>query len=392
MTSSTSPLTIALLWHSTSSDNLGVGALTLAQFELLSRAADSCGRKVRFFIIGTKGNTPYEITDYAVSGNAEFALRAFKRGDFSAIRMLRGADIVFDIGEGDSFADIYGLKRLSIQVFAKLLARILGKPLIMSPQTIGPFRSPLGRMLGRFGLMLASRVYARDGLSLECVSELGFSSRCHEVIDVAFALPYKRSNADSSVIRIGINVSGLLFSGGYDGRNRLGLSVDYPRLMEDCCQYFLEKDGAEVYLVPHVISDAIPVENDVRACERLKAKFPELRIAPRFASPCEAKSFISGMDFFTGARMHACIAAYSSGVPVVPMAYSRKFQGLFGALGYGRVIDCLTSNNEDAMKALELAFENRALLAGEVAVGNRRAEERVDVYVNEVSMVLDEIS
>lgn len=90
--------------------------------------------------------------------------------------------------------------------------------------------------------------------------------------------------------------------------------------------------------------------------------------------------------------MHACIAAYSSGVPVVPMAYSRKFQGLFGALCYGRVIDCLTSNNEDAMKALELAFEDRALLAGEVAAGNRRAKEKVDIYVNDVSMVLDGIS
>lgn len=70
-----------------------------------------------------------------------------------------------------------------------------------------------------------------------------------------------------------------------------------------------------------------------------------------------------------------------------------KFQGLFGALGYGsRVIDCLASNNEDAMKALELAFEDRALLAGEVAAGNRLAKEKVDIYVNEVSMVLDGIS
>lgn len=391
MNSFTSPLTIALLWHSTSSDNLGVGALTLAQLELLSRAADSCGRTVCFFIVGTTGNTPYKITGHAILGNAEFALRAFKRGDFSAIRMLRSADIVFDIGEGDSFADIYGLKRLSIQVFAKLLARLFGKPLVMSPQTIGPFRSTSGRILGRFGLSLASRVYARDGLSRECVGELGFASRCHEVIDVAFALPYKRPNIDADVTRIGINVSGLLYNRGYDGQNRLGLSVDYPRLMEECCQYFLEKAGAEVYLVPHVISEAIPIENDVHACEQLKAKFPALKIAPRFASPSEAKSFISGMDFFTGARMHACIAAYSSGVPVVPMAYSRKFQGLFGALGYERVIDCLTSSNEDAMKALERGFENRDLLAAEVVAGNRSAKEKIDAYVDEVSILLDAI-
>ena len=35
------------------------------------------------------------------------------------------------------------------------------------------------------------------------------------------------------------------------------------------------------------------------------------------------------MNFFIGSRMHATIAAFSSNVPVFPLAYSRKFNGLF---------------------------------------------------------------
>ena len=65
-----------------------------------------------------------------------------------------------------------------------------------------------------------------------------------------------------------------------------------------------------------------------------------------------------------GARMHACIAAFSSGVPVVPMAYSRKFEGLFGSLGYDRTVDCTADSAERSWRILA-AYEARVALAAE---------------------------
>ena len=37
--------------------------------------------------------------------------------------------------------------------------------------------------------------------------------------------------------------------------------------------------------------------------------------------------------------MHATIAAFSMGIPTVPVAYSPKFFRLYSSLGYNRVID-----------------------------------------------------
>ena len=59
----------------------------------------------------------------------------------------------------------------------------------------------------------------------------------------------------------------------------------------------------------------------------------------KFESAIEAKSYIASMDLFSGARMHATIAATSSGVPVIPVAYSRKFNGLYDTLKYKYYID-----------------------------------------------------
>jgi polysaccharide pyruvyl transferase WcaK-like protein len=64
-------------------------------------------------------------------------------------------------------------------------------------------------------------------------------------------------------------------------------------------------------------------------CKAIQREIPECSVAPFFYTPTEAKSYVSGLDMLIGARMHCCIAAYSSGVPVYPLAYSRKFRGLF---------------------------------------------------------------
>ena len=46
-------------------------------------------------------------------------------------------------------------------------------------------------------------------------------------------------------------------------------------------------------------------EDDYRVALRLADEFPGTTVAPRFADPSAAKSYISGLDFFCGSRMHA---------------------------------------------------------------------------------------
>lgn len=389
MNNKSTDLTVGLLWHSITSDNLGVGALTLAQMVLIEEAARRRGVSVSFIVIGTRGNIIYPMEGFNIKASAEFSLRAFKRRNFEALTLLRHCNMVFDIGEGDSFADIYGNKRLIIQVFAKVLSRLFGSSLVLSPQTIGPFKTRLGRTLGAIGMRSAKRIYARDHLSCQFLHERGFAARTQEVIDVAFALPFERPQrgVDGRTC-VGINVSGLLYNGGYSGANQFGLTVDYPLLIDQACELFLSMPDTDVYLVPHVISDTSEVEDDLRTSQKLALRHPGLKVAPRFRSPVEAKSFISGMHFFTGARMHACIAAFSSGVPVVPMAYSRKFNGLFNSLKYPYVLDCLQVSTQEGLTMLADAFSHRTQLKIAVDSGNEIAQSKLEQYVAGVADLL----
>lgn len=373
------PLTIGLLWHSLDSGNLGVVALTVSQMQLVREAAEQVGRSVNFVVIGgTRDGADAGLQDVVQ------VCRASRNRLLGIDRAMRAAfdrcDLVLDIGAGDSFADIYGWKRLLFHIGTKFWATRGGRPLVFSPQTLGPFN---GRWTGWWADQVLSRaalVCTRDALSSDYYRARRLAPRLLEATDVAFALPYSPAARSTERPRVGLNVSGLLWAGGYTGANEFGLSVDYRQLVLELVDWFQSTADAEVWLVPHVVTPDWPVEDDVHASRQVASLRTNARLAGSFSHPSDAKSFISGLDFFVGARMHACIAAFSSGVPCVPMAYSRKFTGLFNTLGYTRVADCTRQTNQQVCDVVHRGFLEREVIRTEVAHGCKAAQDRLDRY------------
>ncbi len=373
---------IGLLWHSLGSGNLGVGALTEANIAILRSIAERKGLSVQFVVLGTSEVTRADLKvalNEAGHDLEVLRIRTFRSGFRSAIR---GCDLIVDIGEGDSFADLYGFKRFFHYWLSKNIVIALGKPLVLAPQTIGPFDSIMARVLAKQVLRRSAVIFTRDSLSTEYLRSLGIHANVQEATDVAFRLPFENSSTSTvrPLIRIGLNVSGLLFNGGYSGGNQFGLRIDYAIAIRAILRELCARPGAVVVLVSHVFAASHRVEDDVRACEILAAEFPNVLLGPKFSRPSQAKSFIAGLDFFVGARMHACIAAFSSGVPVVPMAYSRKFNGLFNSLNYHRIADCRTDDQEIIIKKILRAFEERKLAAIEVRDSLKAVDARIERY------------
>jgi colanic acid/amylovoran biosynthesis protein len=375
-------IVIGLLWHSVSSDNLGVGALTESQIAICEDATKQAGCKVEYLIFGTQGGCNYVPNTVTVKVGSRVSIKKILLGKSQFIKELETCDLVLDIGEGDSFTDIYGLKRYLFLMVSKLAVLLKRKPLILSPQTIGPFDYWLARLLAAMLMRRCKRVYARDGLSFNYLKQCGVNANVDEVIDVAFKLPFTlfKHEAENNRVKIGLNVSGLLFSGGYTQNNQFGLTINYSDLIRKLITEWSKNDEYEVWLIPHVIPDTLPVEDDRKAIATLAIEFPTLKLAPTFNSPSEAKSFIASMDFMTGARMHACIAAFSSGVPVVPLAYSRKFNGLFSSLGYHWIADGKVMSTTEAIDIIQLGLERREELKQEVKHGNLIASKLLADY------------
>lgn len=304
-------------------------------------------------------------------------------------KVFKDADFILDIGQGDSFADIYGEMRFKLIDRIHTIARKYHKPYCLLPQTIGPFENERIREKAIKSIEKTSLCMARDKQSYDYVLEnVPQQKNVSEYIDVAFFLPYETISQDKNYIHVGINISALLWHGGYTRNNQFGLKCDYQSLVRQLIDYFLNQDNVKVHLVPHVVGSERSIENDYAVSYDLWREYnhPNLLLAPLALGPIEIKSYIAGLDFFMGARMHATIGAFSAGIPVVPMAYSRKFNGLFeDTLNYHYMIDLKKLTNEEVLVITNGAFNKRKELKN--IINNRMStivKERELLICNEL--------
>ncbi len=228
---------------------------------------------------------------------------------------------------------------------------------------------------------------------MAALREMGIEENVTESIDVAFALPFRQrqQNDRPEKKRIGVNISALLFHGGYQRANQFNLRVDYQKLALRLLSELTTNDNLEVHLIPHVFSDTSEVEDDFRLARSLSERFRTTILPEPFRDAIEAKSYISGLDLLTGSRMHATIAAFSAGVPVLPLSYSRKFTGLYATLGYPFLGDLTRDTDDEIMERVSYALDHIPELQQAVAEGNSIAAGRLKIYEDYLSGILDSL-
>jgi colanic acid/amylovoran biosynthesis protein len=292
---------------------------------------------------------------------------------------LEKADIVVDICAGDSFSDIYGWKRYLLNLAPAVSAILLRKPLVLLPQTYGPFKSGVAERIARFVFEHSNRIYCRDRLSLEEVRRILGKKADYLSIklcpDVAFSLaplPPKEIQVippmpiDGCRV-IGINVSGLLTMGGYTRGNMFGLKGSYPQTITNLIRRILLETDAHILLVPHGSVDC--EEGDIRACQSLHSLLAResqgrLHLVTGTYDQHETKFLIGGCSFFIGSRLHACIGALSQGIPTIGIAYSRKFKGVFETVGLENLAVDATQLGQDEIVNLCMShLEQEARIA-----------------------------
>lgn len=300
---------------------------------------------------------------------------------------LKKCDVIICLTEGDSFTDIYGNDRF--YTWSKILDHCGSKkiPVIFGPQTYGPFNDPknkkhVERLLGN-----SYEIITRDKKSQKFIYEL-IGRKAKLTTDLAFSLPYvdaTEKNAEDKT-RVGINISGLLwFEKGEMTKKGFELGVDYRRLIYQIIEKILENEQHEIYLIPHVMF------SDERSHNEIIMKYPEIKEAPHFKSPIEAKSFISTMDVFLGSRMHATIASYSSGVPTIPLSYSRKFEGLFGSLGYEHSLSLINMSEDEITSKVMEKIDFKEKLRNEIETAKPILKEKEELLKSIIKSALNDI-
>lgn len=390
-------MVIGLFGYSFEHENMGCQALTASFLTIIKK----CVEKSKVLqmdpdgieIINFSSEKSFgKIADYFPEFKFTLAEVSLKKNPIGFKRKLSRCDIIFDATYGDGFSDIYFTKSVYKNILVKMMCGMAKAPFVLTPQTYGPFENKKLEKLAGKAIHLASTAYARDDISSVYAEKLSHR-KVKSVTDVAFVLPYKKTKYDEKTL--GLNISGLLWQGGFNGNtNQFGLKTDYQTYIREVIKY-AEEEGYKVHLIPHVTksgdADWIVPDGDYQVCEELNREFPDTVLAPCFESPYEAKNYISSMDIFIGARMHATIAAFSSGVATIPFAYSRKFKGLYNKLGYAYIIDGTEMDTESALAHTRemIGHSDRLIISEKMAMG--AVKEKINDFAKEIMLLLERV-
>ena len=180
---------------------------------------------------------------------------------------------------------------------------------------------------------------------------------------------------------VGINLSPLIMK--YETKRGMAMEA-YKTLV----RHILASTNMQVALIPHVVVNG---NNDIDPLRELYDSFKETRRIVLIGdhNAMELKGFIGRCRMFIGARTHATIAAYSSGVPTLVVGYSVKARGIardiFGS-EVGMVLPV-----QDLISTFQLidAFEN--LKARELEL-RTVLEKVIPAYAAEASNAKDVIA
>ena len=228
------------------------------------------------------------------------------------IAKIKNYDVFISVG-GDNYC--YG----ELPGFYEInrLIKKAGKKLILWGASIGEEDLTPAKIqdLQRFDLLLA-----RETLTEKVLKNAGCKN-VKLVADGAFLMEKTELPLPEGFIEnktLGFNFSPLIF-----GRNPQSKEAAFQLV-----EHILATTDFNMSLVPHV---TIAISNDEETLKECLEKYKETKrvfLLPNNLNATEYKGYIARMRFFIGARTHATIAAYSTGVPTMVLGYSVKSKGI----------------------------------------------------------------
>lgn len=324
------------MWAHDASPNLGVRVLGAGTEALVRRVWPQA--EVVFTNYGAR-TAPVPLGSWKALAKESVTRRAGLADWFGSF------DLAIDTRSGDSFASIYGRSRLVAMSAAAEFAHRSGVPVLLAPQTIGPFEDRISRGLARRSLRTASLVMSRDSTSTQIAADLGRPVDVRTT-DLVFALDPATPTVRRDVV---LNISGLLWAGGNSH-----VDSDVYRSAVRGIYRGLVAQGRTVSLLAHVIAADGP-DTDMATVEDFAADCaPEAEVLHP-VSLADVRTMLAGAELVIGSRMHACLNALSVGTPPIALAYSRKFAPLLGDLGWSHVLDLRDRPDQLVARVLETA-------------------------------------
>jgi colanic acid/amylovoran biosynthesis protein len=250
--------------------------------------------------------------------------RSFRR----LMDLYEEADIVVPVGGGyiSGRKGLASTVELGLILHPLVLSKMLGKPVVLYTQSIGPFGNRLQRWMTAPVLRRMDLVIAREDITVHLLAGLGVSSNVIRSVDAGFA--FDPSPTPGLRAQLGVAADDLLV--GITVRNWLPSDgqASYEQAVAVLADHVIDRHGATVVFVPQVTSEHHGDDDRVvsrRVAARMQRKAVVLN--ERFDHET-VKGMYADLDLLVGTRFHSVIFALTALVPSLAIAYEHKTTGI----------------------------------------------------------------
>ena len=215
-----------------------------------------------------------------------------------------------------------------------LIAKYLGRPLVLFPNSIGPFRTTIGRTLARLALNRCDRILVREPVSFKIVESLHVKPPRILTVDTVLTLDRVQDQTKIDFSRPTIGVSAGIYSNSLSKKEVERYVEAHAQALDEA----IETRGFSVVFLPHYVvgfvTDDLAVSEMILSRMRNKHKAQVINAS----TLNEFRSLVGQMDIMISSKMHPAVLAVASQVPVVCVAYDHKQTGFFERL---KLADCV---------------------------------------------------
>jgi colanic acid/amylovoran biosynthesis protein len=257
-----------------------------------------------------------------------------------ALARFGEADLIGYTG-GTSLIEKYDLDPKFLELE---FAIALGVPLVLLPQSLGPFIDPVNQQRLRPIIAQAARTFVRDKRSYQNLVDIDADvSRVDVVPDIVFALT--QADAAHRIRQSSLPETDL---------SVLISARDVTAFCSDGSKGQIRYEASMVRLVRHLVKDLGGRITFLSTCQGIEGySHDDSAVAARIFgqlepdlsehvtvdrglhTPAEFRSLLASFDLAVATRMHAGIQALNVGVPVLPIAYEFKTHEVMTDLGLG---------------------------------------------------------
>ena len=265
------------------------------------------------------------------------------RDNEAAIKECRAADCYIFCG-GQNITNLG--PGLIIALYEIIFSKLLGKPVMIWANSLGPFNPKYIRPFVKRVLNKVDLITTREATSKKILDDIGVTAPAFVTADAAFTLPTisqeeaislieRDTEIPKSELMVGVTVIPWNFPNEKDDAKKIKLFENYLEAVAGAVDYLIEKLNAHVFFFPQVILP--PMKDDrpisMKVFNKIKNKSMTTVLTADYA-PEQIKGMYGCMSLLIGTRFHSCILAQSMHVPTIAIEYDGH-----KALGIMRLLD-----------------------------------------------------